>query len=146
MIKGGRLDQKIQVLHPVCAGEDYVMWNKEPLSRVTEYKPSGRSAPATSVRATGDDPVEQPASAQAGTAAPPLDPTTLKNALNNLSTHVQNLQRSLQFTVDKDSGDTVVTIVDSETHKVVRQIPSEELLAIAHRLRSAVGVLVTEKV
>ena len=122
------------------------MWNKEPLSRVSEYKPSGHYAPATSVRATGDDPVEQRTAAKAGAPAPPRDPTTLKNALNNLSTHVQNLQRSLQFTVDRDSGDIVVTIVDRETHEVVRLIPSEELLAIAHRLPSAAGVLVTEKV
>ena len=122
------------------------MWNKDSLSRVTEYKPNGRTGATPAVRATGNETGEPPAPSKPDSPPSALDPNALKSALNNLSVHVQNLQRSLQFTVDQNSGDTVVKIVDAETHETIRQIPSEELLAIAERLRSAAGVFVAEKV
>ncbi|MBI2802762.1 MAG: flagellar protein FlaG [Gammaproteobacteria bacterium] len=66
-------------------------------------------------------------------------------ALSNLSAHAQNLIRSLEFSVDRESGDTVVKVVDSNTKEVIRQIPSEEVLAIAHRLQAGYGGLLKEK-
>jgi len=52
-------------------------------------------------------------------------------AVSQLNDHVQNLQRSLQFTVDEDSGKDVVTVLDKDTDEVIRQYPTEEVLAIA---------------
>jgi len=66
-------------------------------------------------------------------------------ALQSVSEHVQNTQRTLQFSVDKASGSTVVKVIDSETKEVIRQIPSEEMLVIANRLQAATkGVLLSE--
>lgn len=39
--------------------------------------------------------------------------------------------QSLQFSVDKQSDRIVVKVVDGETGETVRQVPSEEVLAIA---------------
>ena len=58
----------------------------------------------------------------------------LQQAVTQMNDHVQNLQRSLQFTVDELSGKDVVTVRDIETEEVIRQIPSEEALALARRL------------
>ena len=58
----------------------------------------------------------------------------LKAAVSELSAHVQNWQRDLKFSVDKDLGRTVVMVVDSQTHEVIRQIPAEEVLAMARFL------------
>ena len=40
----------------------------------------------------------------------------------------------LQFSVDEPSGRMVVSIVDRDTSEVVRQIPAEEMLAIARQI------------
>ncbi len=57
--------------------------------------------------------------------------------LNNL---VRELHRELKFSVDQDSGDTVIKVVDRETDEVVRQIPSEEVMHLRKRLQEAAGV------
>lgn len=55
-------------------------------------------------------------------------------AVSQMNDHVQNLQRNLQFSVDEKTGKEVVTVIDKVSEEVIRQIPSEEALALAHRL------------
>ena len=92
-------------------------------------------------------PAEQAKQRQAQQAA---DPKAMEQALRQLSDFAQNFQRSLQFSVDKASGQTVVRVLDATTKEVIRQIPSEEFLAIAERLRQqsemGSGMLVQESV
>lgn len=63
-----------------------------------------------------------------------VDPGRLDDAVRGLNEHVQTVQRELQFTVDKDSGHTVIKVMDMETQEVIRQIPSEEALSVARQL------------
>jgi flagellar protein FlaG len=55
----------------------------------------------------------------------------------------------IKFSIDQDSGRTVVKVVDRETKDVIRQIPSEEMLELAKALDRALGepqgVLVKQK-
>ena len=44
--------------------------------------------------------------------------------VDELNQIVQNTRRSLQFSVDKGSGEVVVKVVDAETDEVIRQMPS----------------------
>jgi flagellar protein FlaG len=60
----------------------------------------------------------------------------LEQALQDLNGYVQNVQRNLQFDVDDTSGHTIIRVVDSKTDEVIRQIPSEEVLALARHLKS----------
>ena len=59
---------------------------------------------------------------------------SLASAVSNINDYVQNLQRSLQFTVDEVSGKDIVTVLDKDTDEIIRQYPSEEVLEIARRL------------
>lgn len=59
----------------------------------------------------------------------------LKKAVSDINAFVQNLQRDIQFKVDEKLGLTIITIVDSKTNEVVRQIPSEQAIATAHHLQ-----------
>lgn len=61
-------------------------------------------------------------------------PEDVGEVVDRLRSQVQNLQRDLSFSVDDSSGEVVVRVVDGESGKVVRQIPSEELLRLAERL------------
>lgn len=42
---------------------------------------------------------------------------------------------SVSFRVDDELDKTVITVVDSDTQKPIRQIPDEELLALSKRIR-----------
>lgn len=52
----------------------------------------------------------------------------------------------LEFEPDETSGRTVIRVVDRLTGEVIRQIPPEEMLAIAERLDEARGRLLRLKV
>jgi Uncharacterized flagellar protein FlaG len=46
--------------------------------------------------------------------------------------------------VDGDTGQLVVKIIDRSTKEVIRQMPSEEMMAIAKTLDSIKGLFVTQ--
>ena len=81
----------------------------------------------------------------AGGNRPPA-PAELEQAVSELNEYVQTLNRSLQFSVDDDSGRTVIKVVDPQSDEVIRQIPPEEILAIARVLQDQVkGALLEER-
>ena len=55
-------------------------------------------------------------------------------AVSDISDYVQNISRELQFKVDDELGRTIITVIDKETDEVVRQIPSEEIVAMARSI------------
>ncbi len=50
----------------------------------------------------------------------------------------------LLFSVNKELGSVVVSIVDSETNQVIKQIPSEDLQKLKLRIRKAIGSMFDE--
>ena len=77
-----------------------------------------------------------PAPAQAESAQPEQDvvePSSaeLTSAISKLNDYVQNVQRTLSFSVEEDTGTTVVQVYDSETEELIRQIPAEETIKLA---------------
>jgi flagellar protein FlaG len=81
-----------------------------------------------------------------GAALPPAATSSeVSQAVSRLNDYVQNLRRDLQFRMDEDSNRVIVTVVDSESGEVIRQIPSDEVLAVARSLEHARGLLVNEK-
>jgi flagellar protein FlaG len=55
----------------------------------------------------------------------------LEAAVSKLNDYVQNVQRTLSFSVDKDTGVTVVKVIDTQTNELVRQIPTDQMLKLA---------------
>ena len=64
----------------------------------------------------------------------------LEEAARDMNEHVQQVNRELQFSVDKNSGRTVITVLDKETQQIVRQIPGEEALQFAQRLEEGASL------
>ena len=54
---------------------------------------------------------------------------------------VEQVAQNLRFSVDESTGKTVVTVTDAATKEVIRQIPSEEMLAVARALDKLQGLL-----
>jgi len=48
--------------------------------------------------------------------------------------------KSIRFSVDKKAGRTVAVVKDSKTGKVLKQIPDEQILTMAARLRKNSGM------
>ena len=63
----------------------------------------------------------------------------VSESVHEINNYVQAIQRNLQFSVDEDSGKTIVKVFDSQTDELVRQIPSEEVLAIAEYIKESGG-------
>jgi flagellar protein FlaG len=106
------------------------------LSTVTAA-PAGTSAPSGPNSAAAALPTGKGASVDgkslpaARAAAADAD---LERAIRKLNERLAASQRNLSFRVDEGSGRTVITVVDSTTQQVIRQIPSEEVLAVSDAL------------
>lgn len=61
-------------------------------------------------------------------------PGSLNKVVASMSSFVQTVQRNLNFSVDDTSGDVVIKVVDTDSGKLVRQIPSEEALRLSEQL------------
>lgn len=48
-----------------------------------------------------------------------------------MNEYIQSTQRDLHFSYDRDSGETVVKVLDRSTQQVIRQIPDETFLKLA---------------
>lgn len=70
----------------------------------------------------------------------------VKEAVGKIQDFVSMSNNQIQFSVDSDSGTPVVKIVDASNDKVIRQIPSEEALAIAKALDKLQGLLLKTQV
>jgi flagellar protein FlaG len=77
--------------------------------------------------------------------AAPQEAASLEQTLQGAQEAAEAAGANLQFTIDKDSGKTIVKVVDSETSEVIRQIPSEELLALARSMSKTEGLLISQK-
>lgn len=112
---------------------------------------------SSTATATSHAPVARPrpASVAAGesaseTASPPADsrkPSAdqVRQALSEVQKAVEPVARSLRFSIDGETGKTVITVVDSATKEVIRQIPGEEILAIAKAIDRMQGLLLKQK-
>ena len=74
-----------------------------------------------------------------------VDKTTLANAVNKLNELVSPALQSVQFKMDEESDRVIVQVVDTATHKVLRQIPNEEVLAFSKTLGRLQGLVVREQ-
>lgn len=88
-------------------------------------------------RATRDNPVFPPAQ--------PVTQEAVAAAIQSVNAYAQSVSTSIQFTLDQDTGRTVVKMVDTETEEVLRQFPSEEMLAISRSIDRMQGLLINRK-
>jgi len=94
-------------------------------------------------------PVDQPGelatvASKNTTAAVPASREDVSAAVKKINESLPASAQSLQFSIDEDSKDIVVKVIDQNTKEVVRQIPTEEALDIAKSLDKMRGLLIRE--
>jgi flagellar protein FlaG len=62
-------------------------------------------------------------------------------AVQELNAAMKVVNTNLSFSIDNITKQTVVTVTDENTHEVIRQIPSEEMLKVSERIAELLGVL-----
>lgn len=76
----------------------------------------------------------------------PAQPGEVDAAISAVNQSIQTVATNLKFEKDTASGKTVVRVIDSETQQVLRQMPSEEMLAMSKALDRLQGLMVQLKV
>jgi flagellar protein FlaG len=66
-------------------------------------------------------------------------------AVGNINDFLQHVRRELRFTIDDDTGRTVIQVVDQSTKEIIRQIPSQAVLKLAAGLEEFSGLLFKEQ-
>jgi flagellar protein FlaG len=125
-------------------------------SAVPATPPSGDGSILPSVPAAGATPPaavppgSPPAStAQGGQGASVQNIAQVQAAVNSINQSMQFSNRGLTFSVDQSTKETVVKVVEDGTGTVIKQIPSEQALAIAKAiddsLQQEAGSLIRQK-
>jgi flagellar protein FlaG len=88
-----------------------------------------------------------PADGTPNTPANAAEPNreALLQAVDEVRKAIEPVAQDLLFSIDDDTGHTVVKVVDASTDEVIRQIPSAEVLAIAKALDKLQGVLIKQE-
>lgn len=76
----------------------------------------------------------------------PLTPVQLEKVAQQLQDFVGEMNRGLEFSVDKDSGRDVIKVIDKTSGDLVKQYPSEEVLTLVSKLSDMVGGFIDAKV
>jgi flagellar protein FlaG len=88
----------------------------------------------------------KPAVAEQAPARTPPSKQQVEDAVATVNRALQPSNHALEFSLDKQSDRIVVKVVDSETGETLRQIPSEEVLAIAESIdRYQKGLLLSQE-
>ncbi len=82
-----------------------------------------------------------------------VESAELEVAVAEVSEFVQSTRRNLDFSFNEEANRSIVRVTDTDTGELIRQIPSEEVLALSEKIRGlqsdvgeAVGVLFSKAV
>ncbi len=116
--------------------------SKQLVSSITSTPRNNETASLQQSNSKGTAPAaggkDVPVSQQLG---PNISSEDVMEAVHKMRDHMQVIDRDLHFSIDEDSGITVVKVIDPETKEVVRQIPTEEVMRVVRSLEKGGGLL-----
>lgn len=111
-------------------------------------QPAGKAAAQPEVKA-GTLPPESPkrteGAAESRSSAREESEQAVREAVDNIQKFVAQSTRDITFSIDQDAG-FMVKVIDRTSQDVIRQIPSEEVVAIAQALDKLQGLFVRDKI
>lgn len=108
--------------------------SSSPVSTVRKGSPANADEMLTTTPAAGPKVSNNPESEE-----------QVKQAVQKIQNNVDNLAHNLRFSIDEDTGKTIIKVMDVHTEEVIRQIPSEEAVEIARTLDKVQGLLFNGK-
>jgi len=123
--------------------------NISPLNNSTLPSTSAQSlvADARQARVVQNSGTTQVQTAQAVEQTQKTEPTRqqIEEAAKTVNEFLKPINNSINFSLDEETGITVVKVIDVATKEIIRQIPSEEMLVIAKAIDQMKGLLVQQK-
>ena len=123
---------------------------------VSEIAPQGSQSPPTAVLASSHSAVSAPQAAEIKVPASPkvvapkpvaiqFDPAkaqqNLAAAVNLLNEQMVSTKRGLGFSFDNATNGPVIKVSNTNTGEVIRQIPTADVLHMAHKIDELKGIL-----
>jgi len=73
------------------------------------------------------------------------DKAHISEAIEKLKHTGEIFNRRLDFRIHEETHRVVVKVIDTETDKVIKEIPPEQILELAARIQEMIGLLVDEE-
>ena len=77
---------------------------------------------------------------------PPLNSGEIREAVAQLEKMVTQFNRRFDISVNESINRIVVKVIDTESDKIIKEIPPEEIQHLLFRLQEMMGLLVDEKI
>lgn len=74
-----------------------------------------------------------------------LSEKTIKEAIENTNKKLVATDRKFEFSVNEETNDIIVKVINKETDKVIREIPSEKILDMVAKMMELAGLFVDER-
>ncbi len=104
-------------------------------TRPQQTKPSATQEASSVKAADPQDLVMRSDAGKVNDAPAPAQSQVTEDVVNELNEAILGVRRELKFSIDKDSGRAIVQVWDSETGDMIRQLPSDEVLAVSRHIR-----------
>lgn len=114
-----------------------------PLKSADAFRTPSAGAVAETIPVDVVAPLQQNAVTAAKTAQE-VD-QNLNESVKSINQAFKSINSSVRFSIDDDTQRQIVKVIDADTDKVIRQFPSEEVLAIAKALDKLQGLLIKDK-
>jgi flagellar protein FlaG len=88
---------------------------------------------------------QEPVSTEASRKAEKPSEKAVQDAVDRVAQFVSQSNNEISFSVDSKSGSSIVKVIDSASKEVIRQMPSEEVVAISQALDKLQGLFVRDK-
>jgi flagellar protein FlaG len=112
---------------------------------ITGTKPQERSSLAIEQEAKPEVWVEALTRAREGRVATTQDAELLKDVLRVAERHFQIRNVGLDFEVHDATGRLKVTVLDSDTGKIIREVPPQQVLDMVAKLDEMMGILFEQR-
>ncbi len=111
-----------------------------PFKSAPEAVPSNNATAVKAQAVTGNGQTLPPA------APPPASGNAnLDQKVKQLNQYAQSINRAVLFSIDQESGRTLVKVIDINTNEVISQIPSKQILVLDQALGGGSGLVFSTK-
>ena len=121
------------------------------IAAIGQPNPASRAGPSApqSLQATAQPPIPEAIKGAPSVEKPEFKPTlnveemraNLREAIERLNEMMRKNGRELNFSMDESIDRVVITVKNSQTGEIVRQIPDAAAMRVAHNLESLKGML-----
>jgi len=73
-----------------------------------------------------------------------LGPGAIRSAVDNANTMMKRMNVGIEFSFDEEAGEMVIKVIDAETRDILRQFPSEEMMALSRAMERMQAALISQ--